>query len=83
MSQEQQSVPQQRQPLLVRLRAYIPAEGQEGLAIRDALLREAADEIDRLRREIIDMDKEHRAELREAMAEAAWKTRQGEDYGSF
>jgi hypothetical protein len=28
--------------LVARLRAYIPVEGQEGLAMRDALLREAA-----------------------------------------
>lgn len=40
-------------------------------------------EIARLNREIIDSEKEMRAEMREAAAEAMWKERLGEDYGSY
>lgn len=40
-------------------------------------------EIARLSREIIDVQKEIRAEMADAAAEARWKERQGEDYGSY
>lgn len=40
-------------------------------------------EVKRLRRELIDSEKEMRAEMRDTAAEASWKERQGEDYGSY
>lgn len=46
---------------------------------RDALRKRVA----QLDRDIIDTERDARIEIREAAAEAAWKARQDEDYGSF
>ena len=53
-------------------------------------MREAANEIealrrtrDRLRATIKEMEREHREDTRSAAAEASWRERQGEEYGSY
>lgn len=62
--------------LTERLRAYIPVEGQEGLCVRDSLMREAADEIERLKAQLKDMEKEIRETAKEAYAEGQWQVRE-------
>ena len=72
-----------RTDLTARLRAYILVEGQEGLQVRDALMKEAASEIDRLRSQVKEMAQEIRDTARGAADEARWQERQGGEYGSY
>ena len=48
--------PMEGTDIVTRLRAYIPVEGQEGIQIRSSLMREAATEIERLRKEMYDAE---------------------------
>lgn len=70
-------------PLVERLRAHIPVEGQEGLRVRDALMREAANEIERLRSQLRQAERDAREDAISAAAEVRWQERQGDDYGSY
>lgn len=47
------------------------------------LVREAAAEIRRLRRRVKEAEDDNAETSRSASAEAMWRERQGEDYGSF
>lgn len=48
-----------------------------------AVLRQLADEVERLRKQIKTMQREAREDAIDAAAEARWQERQGEDYGSY
>lgn len=67
--------------IVVRLRAPSPSI---------LAMREAANEIEALRRtrdrlqaRIKEMERDHRDEMSGAAAEASWRERQGDDYGSY
>lgn len=49
----------------------------------DELCQRAAREIESLRETILDMQRDHREELKDAHAEGKWVERLGDDYGSY
>lgn len=47
------------------------------------LLKSLADEVERLRKQVKQVERDAREDARGAAAEARWQERQGEDYGSY
>ena len=68
--------------LVDALRAVADKIPDQDFKARD-LMRKAANEIDRLRKQVKEMAQEIRDTARGAAAEARWQERQGEDYGTY
>lgn len=63
--------------------ARTPMEAHQFARRSRELLRQLADEVERLRKQIKTMQREAREDALDAAAEARWQERQGEDYGSY